>query len=230
MKTNINLIKFLIDNDLIRQYAVFLKLKHIHSNGRVYDYSPYKLSKQSGLSRTSIVKYIAFFKEQNWIRIEKNDIIFISIEKLKALYEIKLKFDIKIKKTKTITITSLVNSLRYESLKHKQSQFKHSNQIRKDQSNPQGKGSLKRYKKALKKTIPKTFGEFSNYLKISVKKLALLINKSTATVSRLIKVKGAKVIRGKQTIMRLKRNIHLPHNMYWNKGFVVKVECNSYFF
>jgi len=159
-----------------------------------------------------------------------NTIVFFSIlsHLLKALYDVKLNSDIKIKKSNTIT--SLVNSLRYEALKHKQSQFQYINQIRKDRYNPQGKGALKRHKKALKVNLPPTFGEISNYLKITVKKLSLLINKSSSTVSRLIKIKNAKVIRGKQTIIRIKRNIHLPHNMYWNKGFVVKVECNSYIF
>lgn len=227
MKTNIKLIQIFIDSDLIRKYAVFLKLKHLHKNSKVYNYTSYKLSKQSGISRGTIIKYIEFFKDNKWIRVEKNDIVFISTDKLKALYDIKLKFDIKIEKSNTIT--SLVNSLRYEALKHKQSQFKFINQIRKDQTIPQGVNALKRHKKAIKVEL-KTFGEFSNYLKISVKKLSLLINKSNSTVSRLIKLKGATVIRGKKTIMRLKRNIHLPHNMYWNKGFVIKVECNSYIF
>ncbi|SRR3989304_2772917 len=227
MKTNINLIKLFIDSDIIRHYAVFLKLKHIHSNGRVYNYSPYKLSKQSGLSRNSIIKYIKFFKDNNWIRTEGKDIIFISTEKLKKVYDIKLKHDIKIENNNTLSL--LTNSLRYEVLKHKQSQFKYINQIRKDQTNPTGANALKRHKKAIKVPL-KTFGEFSNYLKISVKKLALLINKSGSTVSRLIKIMKATVIRGKKTLVYFKKNINLPSNLYWHKGFVVKVDCNSYIF
>ncbi len=225
MKTNIRLIQLFTNNDILRQYAVWLKLKRVHSNGRVYDYTTYKFSKQSGMSRNSIKKYIQFFIDNGWAKIEGKDLQFVSHDKLKKVYGIKLKHNIKIKNQ---NITKIVNSLRYELLKLKQSQFKYLKQIRKDQFNPLRKGALARHKKADK--FPRLTGEFSKYLKVSLKKLALLINKSASTVSLLIKTKKAKVMPGKRFLVKFKRNIHLPHNMYWSKGNVVRCESNSYIF
>lgn len=211
---------------MIRNYAVFLKLKHLHVNSRVYDYSPYKLSKQSGLSRNSIRKYMEFFLDNGWVKNEGNDIIFISTDKLKKLYDIKLRHDLKIKKE--LSITALVNTLRYEILKHKQKQFNYIKSTVNNLINPTGRNALTKHKRA-KKMLPDYKGEVLQNLKISVRKLSFLINKSSSTVSRLIKSKGATVIRGKTTLSKFK-NVNLPNGFYWNSGFVVKVECNSYCF
>lgn len=225
VKANIKLTRLFVDSGIERYYAVFLKLKSVHTNGRYYNYSPYKMAQQSGLSRNAIQKYMKFFIENKWVRVTGNDIVFISSWKLKKLYDIKLKADYPVNNG---SISEIVKSLRYEILKAKERQFKYANQLRKDQCNPTGKGALKRHKKAVKSKLY-FFGEFSEHLKISQKKLANLINKSRTTVGRLIKDMGATVIPGKKSYYKC-NNVDLPYGFYYNNGYVVKIECNSYIF
>ena len=226
MKTNFKLIEAFIDNDIARYYAVFLKFKTLHTNSRIYNTSTYNISKQSGLSRTAVNKYMKFFLDNGWAVQSYTSVTFISLEKLKELYGITLKHNIKIECGNKVS--DIVSTLRYEIFKHKQAQFNYIKSASNDKFNPRGKNALAKYKRALK-ILPTCKSEVLGNLKISVKKLGLLIGKSASTASNLIKEKGAVVIRTKSTIMKCK-NIHLPHGCFWNNGFIIKVECNSYIF
>jgi hypothetical protein len=226
MKTNIKLIELMVSNGLDRHYAVFLKLKHIHINSRVYNYSPYKFSQQSGLSRNSIKKHVDFFITEGWARIEGKDLVLISTEKLKAKYSIKLKHNIKVNKG---SVTEIVNNLRYQLFILKQNQFKRLKRLKEYRDNPKGKGAVKMYRNATKQ-LQSYKGEFSENLKISTNKLGLIINKSGSTAHRLIKESKAKVIKGKKTVIKCTRKVDLPSGMFNFKSYVVKIECNQYIF
>jgi uncharacterized membrane protein len=226
MKTNIKLIELMVSNGLDRHYAVFLKLKHIHVNSRVYNYSPYKFSQQSGLSRNSIKKYIDFFITEGWARIEGKDLVLISTEKLKSKYSVKLKHNIKVDKG---SVTEIVNNLRYQLFILKQNQFKRLKRLKEYRDNPKGKGAVKMYRNATKQ-LQSYKGEFSENLKISTNKLGLLINKSKSTASRLIKQSKATVIKGKRVFIKFTNKAELPEGMFKYNRYVVKIECNQYIF
>jgi hypothetical protein len=226
MKTNIKLIQTFVDTDLIRYYAVFMKLKSLHSNSRIYNTSAYNIAKQSGLSRTAVVKYMSFFKENGWTKETFTGVVFIGHKKLKSLYSIKLRHDISIKKEDSVS--AIVSSLRYEIFKHKQTQFNYIKSASSNLINPSGKNAIAKYKKA-RKVLPNCKSEVLGNLKISVKKLGLLIGKSASTASNLIKEKGAQVFRNK-IVLDKSKNIKVPYGFYWCGGKIIKVECNSYIF
>lgn len=234
MKVNVNLIQCLSDNNLLRHYAVFLRLKHIHVNSKVYNYSINRLSRQSGISRNGLRKYMEFFIANKWVRPEGDDIIFIGTGKLKALYGIKIRWDIKIERS--TSINTILSSLRYQILINKQRKFNYIKKIATNRSNPQGKGALQAYKRAIKSKY--VIGEGIDYLKITIKSLSKLLNVSTSSVSRLIKkyeiLGKAKVIRIKHLALRFGRlkpvSLYCPEGYFFSKGYVIRVECNKYVF
>lgn len=226
MKTNIKLIQTFVDTDIIRYYAVFLKLKSLHVNSRIYNTSAYNIAKQSGLSRNSVNKYMKFFLDNGWAERSFTGISLISLDKLKELYGVTLKHNIKLENQQKVS--DIVSSLRYEIFKHKQSQFNYIKSASGDLINPRGKNALSKYKRA-KKILPFCKSEVLGNLKISVIALGMLIGKSPSTASNLIKEKGATVIRNKVTLTKFKKT-NVPYGCYWSKGFITKVECNSYIF
>lgn len=235
MKTNIKLIQYLSDNNLLRSYSVWLKLKHIHVNSTYYNWSLSKLSKDSGISRNGIRKYIILFERLKWIRIKNNHLTFISHDKLKNSCGVKLKFDLTIIPG---SVKDILSALRYEILKNKQRHFDFIKDKLVNLSNPQGIGALNKYKAAKKACIKHGLnitGEQPSYLKITLSKLKGLLNLSASTISRLIKqfeaVGKAIVIRGEQKVIcRVNKRITLNDNMYQYKGCVISVECNKYQF
>lgn len=235
MKTNIKLIQYLNDNNLLRAYAVWLNLKHVHINSKYYDCSLLKLSKHSGISRNGLRKYVDHFKQLNWIREEGKNLVFISHTKLKALCGVKLTWDIRVSAGK---VNELINNLRFEILKNKQRQFNFIKEKLVNRSNPTGKNALQKYKAAVKACLKfgvNTAGEVPKNLKISLIKLSSILNISPAGVSRLI---SKFVLAGKCQRISNKKTIgyhntwlsHLPENHYQYRGFIVSVECNQYIF
>jgi len=215
----------MVDNDLVRHYAVYLKIKSIHSNGRFYNSSINNISKQSGLSRNAIKKYIAFFIENKWVNQECNTLNFISVNKLNILYGIKLRNTIRINTKSSVTET--VNQLRYELLKQKQNQFNYLKVIEKDKNTPT---DLVSHKRALKLSKDYQCENLSKNLMISVKKIGLIINKSSSTATRLIKTMKATVIPGDRKIFRYSANIELPNGFFFYKGCIIQKQCNQYIF
>jgi hypothetical protein len=198
----------------------------MHVNSKVYNYSESKISKQSGLSRTAVKKYIDFYISNGWAKIKGKDLVFISTNKLKYKYGIGQHGNISLPfKSKII---ELVKILRYELFKNKQRKFIYLKTLRNNLTNPT---NLLEYKRAKSKLKSKnTEGEVSTGLKISTRKLGIVINKSASTASRLIKEMGATVITGKKIIARFDRKVELPTNLFQYKGFILKSECNQYIF
>lgn len=215
----------MVDSDLERYYAVYVKLKSIHSNGRFYNSSLYSLSKQSKLSRNSIRKYADFFTKEGWIIKEHNTISFISSDKFNELYGIKLRNTIKLSKNKSVT--EITNTLRYELLKEKQNQFNYLKEVEKDKRIPT---NLKSYKRALRLSKDYKCENISTNLKISVKKIGIIINKSSSTATRLIKTMKSKIIQGERKIFRYSANVELPNGFFFYKGCIMQKQCNQYIF
>lgn len=230
MKTNHNLIQFLLDNSLEKEYAFFLKLKHIHVNGKIYNYSLKKLSKQSGLSRTALRVKMYFFKENGWVREEGKDLVFISHNKLMSKLGVDGSVDYKMT-VRGDKIKNLVNTIRFQPIKLKGRQFSHLKYQSHNLNNPTG-GYAHQEHTASKAFFRKyqTKSEVTEGLKITTKRLGQMINKSASTASRLMKIMDVKVIAGKKTVAKSKRLKGLPSNFYWNKGFIVRVEPNQYIF
>ncbi len=222
MVANIRLIKLFNDSDILKKYAVWLKLKSIHNNSRVYNYSDYKFSMQSGFSRTLISKHIKWFTDNGWVREENDDIVFIASSKLALKYDVKLWSKIKIDKNSTIT--EIVKSLRYELLKEKQRQFNFNKSISQNQRNP---SSVKLYKRAIKF---KKLGVIEGNYKVGLKCLSKSLNVSRSTVSRLIKDKCRTVIRKRSCIGWSIRVPFRESGYYDYKGKLFKRECNEYNF
>ena len=226
MKTNIFLIELLVNSNLERHYAIWLRLKKLHINSKIYNYTDNKASTQSGLSRTTTKKYIKFFIDNKWAKIKGKDLVFISTNKLKYKYGINHNGNISLPFKSNIT--DIVKILRYELFKDKQRKFIYLKTLRNNLKNPT---NLKEYKRAKSKLKSKnTEGEVSTGLKISTNKLGIVINKSASTASRLIKEMGATVISGKRIIARFKHKVDLPTNCFQYKGFIFKSECNQYIF
>jgi len=237
MKTNIKLIQHLSDNNLIRYYAVWLRLKHMHVNSIVYNHSLSKLSSQSGISRNGLRKYIKFFIQKNWITQQDNNILFISHTKFKALNGIKFNREIKI--TKSSLIQTITNNLRFEILKEKQRKFNYVKSVISNRNNPTGKNALKKYKSSIKaiKNLQCniTTGEAPTNLTISLNKLSKLLNISPSSISRLIKIKTkqqkAVVIRDRILVAsQINSSAYIPKNHFLSNGYVFKAVCNKYIF
>jgi predicted transcriptional regulator len=221
MKTNIQLIRYCVDNGIERYLAVWHKLKSRHVNGRFYTHSINSIAKQTGLSRTAINKYLNFFLEQGWCKRENNTIRFISLDKMRKLNDINLTVNIELKGK---TITEITNNIRYELLKEKQRQFNYCKELESHKINAR---NLAAYKKAMK--ILK--GEkLPTHLTITLQKLTTIVNKSQSTIHRLIKTMGATIFEGVRVCLTYCANIELPKGFYFHKGKIYKKYANSYIF
>lgn len=236
MNTSIKLIKLFSDSNILRQYAVFLQLKHIHVNSCIYKYNVHRLAQKSGMSRNSINKYVKFFLDNGWCRMHGKNIVFISLKELRQKYSVKLKHTINISRGKTQKVLS---NLRYELLKQKTNQFNFLKDISNDLHNPKGKFALEKHKRALKyqRKTGKSLLIDEVELKISLKRLGKVINLSPASAFNLIK---SKQIEGKATVIK-ELFIKSPREFfgtackyitqgYFKGNFYYIPTCNKYVF
>ncbi len=234
MRTNINLIQLFSDSNILREYAVYLKLKHLFKNGCIYNYNISLFAQKSNLSRNSIRRYIKFFIENKWCRMHKNNLTFISLPLLRSRYKVKNHSTLKI--SPAGNTQRILTNLRYQLIKVKDTQFKFLKGSYKDLHNPTGNNKLAKYKKALKlksKGIitDKLIG--ATYLKISLKKLGTIINLSPSTAHNIIKakVKERKAKIHKEPFYRITGTLHnLSNGMFNCKGSVYLPKCNKYEF
>lgn len=236
MKTSIKIIELFTSSGILREYAVFLQLKHLYSNGCIYKYNINKLSQKSGLSRNSIKKYVAFFVSNGWVTMHGDNLCFISLESFRLKYKIKLKHAIKIKNGNT---SKVLNGLRYELLKQKTIQFNFLKNISNDLNNPSGKNALQKYKHA-KKYANRTGKKLcisESAIKISLKTIGTILNLSPASSFNLIKLKQTE---GSATIIRTKfiksiaecsgKMTKYVDRGYFKGGMYYIPVCNKYVF
>lgn len=235
MNTSVNLIKLFIDSNILRQYAVYLQLKHLHSNGCLYKYNVNKLSQKSGLSRNSIKKYVDFFLVNDWCKMHGKNLVFISLTNLRLKYGVRLKHSIKIEGGPVKTI---LTNLRYELLKQKNRQFNYLKGVSNDLNNPSGKNALRDHKKAIKLSHKYNLPvKGASALKISLKSIGNILNLSSASCFNLIKLKQqqgkAKII--KDIFIKSPREFYGSACKFIEKGyfkghFYYIPVCNKYEF
>lgn len=63
-------------------YAYWLYFKHLFRNGCIYNYNILRLAHKSGLSRTTVRKYINLFIALGWCRMHHGNLIFCSYQQL----------------------------------------------------------------------------------------------------------------------------------------------------
>lgn len=183
MNINQLLIKDLIEINKLRYFAVFIKFKGIYGSGCVHNYSPYKFSYIAKLSRNSVKKYIDYFIDNGWCRMEGKNLIF---NKFKSIDGNKLNLKVKINAKKTIKEIELL--LYRELLRLKESQFNFNKKIYRDLKNPTGLAQLKKAKAYCKKKgvnsekLPSAPGMF----KLSMIKIAKMFNCSVGKASGII--------------------------------------------
>lgn len=240
INANIKLIQFFCDNNLLRKYAVWIKLKSIHINSTYYNFTYSGIANKCNISRNTAKKYLEFFVNEGWAKSINGNITFIGQPKLKALYNVTLKHNDEIGGN---TIQEIVNNLRFQLIKHKYNQYSFKKQVYSDLIDPKGKGALKRYKKAQKlinrgaislNTLP---GEKNENFKMSFKTIAKNINMSSATAFKLFRGKEKE---NKLTIIRQRAKssgdaykINIPFlksNQFIYNGFIYNALCNKYVF
>lgn len=183
MNINQLLIKELIEINKVRHLAVFISFKCIYGSGCVHNYSPSKFSHVTKLSRNSVKKYIDYFLENGWCRMEGNNLIF---NKFKSIDGNKLNLKVKINAKKTIKEIELL--LYRELLRLKESQFNFNKQLLRDLKNPTGLAQLKKARAYCRKKgvnsekLPSAPGMF----KLSMIKIAKMFNCSVGKASGII--------------------------------------------
>ena len=68
-RTNEKLIEFFIKNNLMNEYAFFLKLKTYHDNGNFFNYSPASLAKLTGVGEGRIRRFVKKLEKFGLIQI-----------------------------------------------------------------------------------------------------------------------------------------------------------------
>jgi hypothetical protein len=183
MNINQLLIRDLIEMNKQRYLAVFIKFKSIYSSGCVHNYNPSKFSSVTKLSRNSVKKYIDYFLENKWCRMEGNNLIF---NKFRTFDENKKRLMCVISFKKSIKEIEIL--LYREVLRLKQSQFNFLKRVKRDLQNPTG---IDVYKKALKLKRKYTLnsenlpGAQEKY-KVSIKKIAESFNCSVGKAMGII--------------------------------------------
>lgn len=183
MNINQLLIKDLIEMNKQRYLAVFIKFKGIYGSGCVHNYSPYKFSSVTKLSRNSVKKYVDYFIANGWARMNGPHLIFNKFRSFDSNKKISL---CEVSYNKSIKEIELL--LYREVLRLKQSQFNFLKQVKCDLINPTGTKELKKAKKLEKKyslDSEKLPGARDKY-KVSMKRIAKHFKCSVGKVSGII--------------------------------------------
>lgn len=234
MKSNVKFIYSLIEEDSIKEYAAFLKLKHIYVNGCVYNYSPFAFCKITGLSRNTIKKYVDFFLKEGWCRMHGKNLIFHKLEKIKEDKGINTVDAVILKiNAKKDTLKSIQTKIYHAALKAKQDAYLFLLGKTRDKLIPSGKNCKLKYKKATRffnnhptiqpvklpvcengKLPAKKFKELSKF-KISIKKIAEHLKISTTSAYRYLQsMKKSKILKIFKTHFLGRVLLHVNYKMF----------------
>lgn len=237
MNINQLLIRDLIEINKQRYLAVFIKFKSIYSSGCVHNYSPYKFSSVTKLSRNSVKKYIDYFLSNGWCRMEGHNLIF---NKFRKFDENRKRLMCVVSPKKSIKEIELL--LYREVLRLKQSQFDFLKRVKCDLTNPTG---IDVYKKALK--IKKKYTLNSEKLpgaqekyKVSIKRIAKSFNCSVGKAMGIIdklceknkikRFRQLEVLCFNQPKCVVKDELSNVKNSYYSRKQVVLRYTNKYTF
>lgn len=166
------LIQQMIEDKNIRELCVLIKLKSIYVSGCVHNYSPFKLSKSCSMSRNTVKKYVNFYLNNGYARMEGKNLVFTKLSKIESKYEHACaKIDV------TLSIKKIQALLHREIILDKVRKFNYLKQVKKDSTNSKERTyeEFKRGVKSLKKLSPKNANNLPNALdnySVSIKTLS----------------------------------------------------------
>lgn len=175
-----------MEDKCIRELAVLIKLKSIYVSGCVHNYSPYKLAKESDLSRNTIKKYVNFYLELGYARMDGNNLIFTKFTKIEDKYK-----HARVNINPELQLKKISDLLHREILCDKYRKFNYKKKVKEDSTNPMGKGALIKLKKAKKaiKNLDNTNASLpnasANYT-VSIKKISEHFNCSVGKAQSIV--------------------------------------------
>lgn len=229
---NTYLIDWLVANNLVKEFAVWLNLKSIYRNGCFYKYSMRSLEKKTGFSNTLIKKYIKKFMDLGWCRLHSGNLSFVSLKRIGASTK-RHRLEIVGASVREITL-----SLHHAILKREESQYHYKREKVNDFLNP-GRNrhkehrSAKRYFKKLGYEPTKIASETFH---LSLKTIGKMLGRSVSGAHRTIKALGSKIKVGySHKIMSKCFDKRYFDSDYYKKCFVMgntiyKVNANHYEF
>lgn len=239
------LIKQMIEDKNIRELAFLIKLKSLYVSGCVHNYSPFKLSKDSGISRNSVKKYVDFYLKNGYARIECDNLIFTKFTKIEGKYKHGTIFI-----SAELSIKKIIALLHKEILCDKVRKFTYLQRTKKDSINPMGKGTLNKLKKAKKSLrnlgtdaskLPNALAKYTVSIKTIAKHLNCSVGKAQGIINTLCEGNLIKRITNytilaqdsfsKKMNKNFKRELLSNNQGSWSTGSMIfKRKTNSYVF
>lgn len=192
-------------------------MKKLYTNGEFYNWSYRSICKKTGLSNTAVKKYVNYFIHFGWCKVIGKNLIF---KNRKSTWDSKSKNIVKLDVSGDTTMI-------YQNMLLSIFKVKHNQCLRMSQKEIKSKGQ--------------EIGEAS--VSLSINRIALLFKckktKAHRIISALIKRSLLKVFIGRKTIRKatsddisscMGKYFKWLKGHYVSGGFLVKVECNKYFF
>lgn len=240
MRVNRGLIYSINKNGWLTHLSVFIYLKGLRKNSCIFNYNPAALSAKTGLSESSIRKYIKFFLKKGWCRMDGENLIFNKINKIGwQMCQSTCKINSK-------TVKEIKRELYLNLIKHKVDQSKwytqtcldlqYGGEIKKKQLNRMinkwEKRTGKRFSNVKGLSMLNEIGDKKGF-KLSFRKIAQWLHVGIATAHKVIndlkKHKMIDVMSGH--IAYSERRLAVADGMFVSKkGNSVKVDCNRYVF
>lgn len=87
VKDTIKFINIITNREDRNPYLFYFYFKSKFRNSIIYNYTPEKLSKLTGVSINTVRKYIGILKEDKMVKMHLNNLVFVSIYKVKSRYD-----------------------------------------------------------------------------------------------------------------------------------------------
>jgi hypothetical protein len=180
-------IQNMVSAGMIKEYAIFLKMKSKYCNSCFYNYTQKNLSVKSGISLSTVRKYVKIFIDRGWCRLHrvkgKYNLLFTP---LKSFDDNKLRLITSLDFGKPIK--DILNDLYLIILRNKQNQFDNLKKLGREIHEPK---SLESYKKAVKtlkriKTTKNKLPKGSDQLQISVKNISKMLKCSVGKAHKVL--------------------------------------------
>lgn len=186
--------QYCFKQSLDRHYAHFLVFKKQYKNSTVNNYTSYKLAKKSGVSRSNVEKYVAFFIKNGWCKVKDNgSLLFKKVRWI--MNEKKITGTQILKFGDSDNVRKILDNIRLTELKQKEEKWKHLKSLGElDESEHKRLSRPWVTKTTLIKRIRKRIGFCaitrpiaSRTYSVSLNTISKRIGKSTSTLSRIIK-------------------------------------------
>lgn len=235
----------MLEDKCIRELAVLIKLKSIYVSGCVHNYSPYKLSKDCDFSSNTVKKYVNFYLELGYARMDGNNLVFNKFTKIEEKYKHARVFI-----NPGLSVKKISDLLHREILCDKYRKFNYKKKVKEDSTNPMGKGALNKLKKAKKAlrnldcadtSLPNASANYT----ISIKKIAEHFNCSVGKAQGIVnslcednllkRIKNYRLVhkrtRGnKLHKQQIKGILETTKASFYSGGNIFQCETNSYVF